>query len=263
MTPKNKRIALIMDWDDTLCPDSISALIQKMGLDPDAYWKPLDDRVKQGWDIVTAYMVGLAQLFKDDPKAEAELISMAQKHQSFPGTMDLVERCKGVVMDQFGPQVILETYILSSGLDTLIAHHPLSPNFDRHWSSSFHFEEGRIAFPKNVLNFSDKLRCLVQIHKGLSQQLPLDVTQKVDKKAVPYENMIYVGDGYTDIPCFSKITARGGKCMAVVPENRNPNAPLFQKLMDDGRVEKVCPADYRKGKAAWGWLEKALCSMEP
>jgi hypothetical protein len=136
------RIALIMDWDDTLCPDVISALVAKLEHDPTCYWGPLDELVSQGWDIVTAYMHGLVKLFHESNDTESIMIAHAQQHPCFDGTQGLVARAKAMLLEQYGPNVILESYITSSGLSTLIKHHPLSKEFDHHWASSFHFING-------------------------------------------------------------------------------------------------------------------------
>ena len=64
-------LALVMDWDDTLCPDTISGLITTLGFDPEAYWEPLDELVHEGWDIVSAYMKGMMDLMATRPNAKA------------------------------------------------------------------------------------------------------------------------------------------------------------------------------------------------
>ena len=254
------RIALIMDWDDTLCPDIISALVEKLEHDPMDYWNPLDELVKQGWDIVTAYMHGLVKLFDHSNEAESVMIEHAKQHPCFEGTYGLVARAKKHLYEHFGTSVVLESYIISSGLSTMIENHPLSKEFDHHWASSFHFDHGRIEFPKNILNFSDKLRCLEQIHRGKIHDGPLSVNELLAKedRPIPYENMIFVGDGYTDIPCFSKVKSKGGQCLAVVPEYRGKSTPLSEQLWKEQRVHAIAPARYEESSEAWDWITKAM-----
>jgi hypothetical protein len=259
-TNKIKKIALVMDWDDTLCPDSIGALVNFLGYSPREFWEPLDALVHEGWDIVTAYMYGLKRIYEERGPLRGIMASFARTHEGYPGSFDLVERCQTYLKSQHGPIFELEPYILSSGLRPLITNNPISTPYKMIWGSDFHEDAGACFFPKVVLNFSDKLRCITQIHKGLSHAAPLAVSDIVEahRRPIPYERMIYIGDGYTDIPCFSKIKSKGGQSYAVVPEDRPEGWKKAEQFLMDQRVHAIGPANYTNDSKTWNWICTAL-----
>ena len=62
-----------------------------------------------------------------------------------------------------------------------------------------------------------------------------------DKRRVLFRDMIYIGDGITDIPCMQLIKDKGGKSIAVYNDVKKVNA---KRLFSDSRVNFVCKADY-------------------
>ena len=70
------------------------------------------------------------------------------------------------------------------------------------------------------------------------------VNEKVAEKHVEFENMIYIGDGITDIPCMTLIKERDGLSIAVYKSGRSETA---QPLVFDRRVDAAVTADYREG----------------
>ena len=60
---------------------------------------------------------------------------------------------------------------------------------------------------------------------------------------MPFENMVYLGDGETDVPCFRVMRDQGGLAVAVYGEDREG----AERYLRDGRVDAVAPADYRPG----------------
>src|SRR3546814_7042913 len=113
------------------------------------------------------------------------------------------------------PRVQLEFYLICSGIGDVFRHTPIAHEFTDIWASEFNYgDDGAIEFPRRIVSFTDKTRYLFHIQKGIigqaSRGKPFEVNRKVpeDKLRVPFEQMIFVGDGYTDIPCFSLIRRR-------------------------------------------------------
>jgi hypothetical protein len=229
-----------MDWDDTLCPDTISGLIQKLGYHPEAYWEPLDALVKQGWDITTAYMKGMVDTFKDQ-NALGIFRDYAQQHMGYPEAHSLIARLKATLPES----IQLHTIILSSGLRTLIEAAPVSEQFDHIFASDFAFDqEGRLIFPKTVLNKGDKARVLQDLTLGRLKASSWP-SLKTDVPAIPAQNMLFLGDGYTDIPCFEWMNDHGGHALAVYPEDRIGGRQRAQTFHEKGWVSGFATADYR------------------
>ena len=75
-----------------------------------------------------------------------------------------------------------------------------------------------------------------------------------DKK-IPFENMIYIGDGLTDVPCMKLLKDKGGRSIALYPSTNQKKQAL--KLVEDERINYVCVADYRENST----LEKIVKLM--
>jgi len=65
-----------------------------------------------------------------------------------------------------------------------------------------------------------------------------------DSKRVPFTNMVYLGDGLSDVPCMKMMRAYGGQAIAVY---QAANRRGVEQLLTDGRVDYIFPADYREG----------------
>jgi hypothetical protein len=137
---------------------------------------------------------------------------------------------------------------ISSGIKEMIDGTPISDNFVKTYASSFKYDVNGVAeWPSLAINFTTKTQYLFRINKGA-----LDVydNKKINKfvplkdRPIPFENMIYIGDGETDIPCFSLVRNLGGHSIAVYKPNTRGAKARAEKLIDDGRVNFVAPADY-------------------
>ena len=90
--------------------------------------------------------------------------------------------------------------------------------------------------------------------KGKTVSLATDdvgVNEKKPRRRIPYSNMIYIGDGMTDIPSMIIVKNNGGKSIAVYPKG---NEDRVASLYEDERVNYACVADYSSGKT----LEKIM-----
>jgi hypothetical protein len=59
--------------------------------------------------------------------------------------------------------------------------------------------------------------------------------------------MVFIGDGETDIPCFRLVKEQGGHAIAVYKPKTKGAKAKADKLIQDGRVNFVAPANYETG----------------
>ena len=163
----------------------------------------------------------------------------------FPGVPGWFERINAIGREC---GVTVEHYIISSGLTEIIRGSAIGKYFKAVFAASFCYDEaGRAVWPSTAVNYTNKTQYLFRINKGI-----LDVTNDRDLNAftpaymrrVPFSNMIYVGDGLTDVPCMKMTKQKGGYSIAV-------HAPGATELADDmllqGRVDFSVEADYSQG----------------
>ena len=265
-------IALVFDFDDTLAPDSTSGLLADMGVDVPRFWNeevgPL--LFEQDWDPVPAYlhqMIRLSQSRKHGLITQQRLQEWGQRLPLHDGVPTLFERLRQVVRASH-PQVQLEFYLISSGIGDVMRHTPIAHEFTDIWASEFIYDEdGGICFPRRVVSFTDKTRYLFHIQKGIvgqaSRNKPFEVNRKVEaeKLRIPFQQMIFVGDGYTDIPCFSLIRRSGGVAFGVwEPKHRDKRSRAWG-FIQEGRVSNLNHARYGEDAELYQLLEQAVESL--
>jgi hypothetical protein len=187
-----------------------------------------------------------------DRPTNAELKLLGEKLNFYKGIPEMFEDFRDVLLtpDQVSHGITVEHYIISSGLKILIDGSRLQPYVRAIFGCEFDVDEqDRITFPKRVISHTQKTQYLFRINKGL-----LDMAQDVndhmdaDIRPIPFPNMIYIGDGPTDVPCFTVMKKNGGEAIAVY----NPDDPqrvgfrkCYQLSSHADRVKHIAPADYR------------------
>ncbi len=248
-------IAVIFDFDDTLAPDSTSSFLESIGVDvPDFWGRRADKLVSSGWDPVLAYLYEMIRESESKPLGKRisrqKLAAWGKKLSCFNGVTrifpTLIEHVHSV-----NANIQIEFYMISSGIGEILRHTRIAPHFTDIWASEFAYDsEDNIVFPKNVVSFTDKTRYFFQISKGIvgaaSRLDPFAVNRKVprEKMRIPFDQMIFLGDGYTDVPCFSLIRKNGGVAIGVYdPETRRKWNKAWG-FIEDGRVSNLVRADY-------------------
>ena len=113
----------------------------------------------------------------------------------------------------------IEFYVISGGIEEVILGSSIAlPSAVR--GCRFAESDGRVGAIMNLVTFTEKTRYLFELNKGLlkpNRGNPYAVNDNVDpqNRRIPFSNMIYVGDGLTDVPCFSLLDKSGGKGFGV------------------------------------------------
>ena len=243
-------IALLYDFDKTLCTQDMQnyAFIPSLGMKPAEFWQEANTF---GWrehmDGILAYMYTMLRKSREKGLSitREQLVEMGRSIVLFPGVQEWFRR-----INEFGRTqgVEIEHYILSSGLREIIEGSGISHEFKEIYASEFYYDEiGTPVWPKLDVNFTAKTQFVYRINKGVldvANDRDLNASMPDDSKRVPFTNMIYVGDGLSDVPCMKMMRSYGGQAIAVYqPESRTAVEELLQK----GRVDFIFPADYREG----------------
>ena len=245
-------IALLYDFDKTLCTQDMQnyAFIPSLGMEPGAFWHEANSfGWQQEMDGILAYMYTMLRKCKelDIPLTRESLVEKGRSIELFPGVKEWFSR-----INAFGESqgVEIEHYVLSSGLKEIIEGSGISHEFKMVYASEFYYDEtGTPVWPKLDVNFTAKTQFVYRINKGVlavSNDRDLNASMPDDSKRIPFTNMIYVGDGLSDVPCMKMMRAYGGQAIAVYqPSNRIG----VEELLSRGRVDFIFPADYREGTA--------------
>lgn len=247
---KRPIIAFLYDFDKTLCTTDMQdyAFIPSLGYTPGEFWGIANSF---GWknrmDGLLAYMYTMIdECRKKNIRLDREyLVSCGRAIELFPGVKDWFAR-----INAFGKEqgVEVEHYVLSSGLKEIIEGSGISHEFKEIYACEFLYnEEGLASWPKLDVNFTNKTQFVYRINKGIldiANDKDLNASMPDDSKRIPFTNMIYVGDGLSDVPCMKMMRSYGGQAVAVYQKS---NRAGVEDLLRNGRVDYIFPADYSEG----------------
>ena len=251
MKMKNPVIAIMYDFDKTLCTKDMQeyTFIPSLDESAESFWNKTDEMAKnEKMDPVLTYMYLMLRLSKDKHKPiTREVFQKAGKGiKLFPGVESWFER-----INKFGEElgVEVEHYIISSGLREIIEGSSIADRFKEIYACEFHYDEnGAADWPKMGVNYTNKTQYLFRINKGmlnLGDDSNVNKYIPEDERRVPFRNMIYIGDGMTDVPCMKLVSLNGGQAIAVYQGNKKDTA---RELIKDNRVNFVVKANYEEGK---------------
>ena len=244
-------LAICYDFDKTLSPDDMQA----QGYIQEVY----DSGVKAFWDecreLAEANEMdsNLAYMRKMVEYAHGRIVltrktlrEYGSKVGLFPGVEEWFKRIR-----DFGKQhdVIVEHYIISSGLKEMIEGTSIAKEFEQIYASSFLFDDKDVpVWPAQAINYTNKTQFLFRIEKGVLDVNDSGVNDyfEPEKIRVPFRNIVYIGDSMTDIPCMKLVNANGGHSIAVYDNNTLDKTKAYQMLTDK-RIKYFTPADYTDG----------------
>ena len=246
-------IALIYDFDGTLAPGNMQEydFIPAVGKSNREFWNEANSLAEeQDADMVLTYMARMIQAAKSKGLSlRREAFQESGRHVTlFPGVRDWFSRINRYAAER-GVRIL--HYINSSGLKEIIEGTDIAHEFRKIYACSFLYDVDGIAYwPAVAVNYTNKTQFIFKINKGVesvfdSKQVNRYIPE--EERPVPFRHMIYVGDGTTDIPCMRLVKNYGGHSIAVYnPEQKGVHKDMAA-LIQDNRVNHVCPADYSEG----------------
>ena len=247
---KRPVVALIYDFDGTLSPGNMQefGFIQAIEQNEKTFWRKSDEiAIGQDASNILAYM----KLMFDEARRKGihlrrrDFQRFGSRIELFPG----VKEWFGLV-NKYGESrgVKVEHYINSSGLAEMIEGTPIAHEFKRIFACSFLYnDQGEAEWPGVAVDYTAKTQFLFKISKGIlsiRDNKLVNESQAEDKKRIPWANMIYFGDGDTDVPCMKIVKMFGGNAIAVFNPERESKKATARKLLRQDRVNFITPTDY-------------------
>ncbi len=247
-----KTIALVYDFDGTLSPRPMQdyAFLPHIGQDAAAFWKESNRLAKeQGADALITYMHLLYKKAKEagvriDRK---DLVAQGRNVELYPGVEDWFDAIGDYVKLRAETHgVTLRHYLISSGLTEIIEGTRIYKSFHNVFASEYWFEAYDMPYPKRVITDTTKTQYLFRINKGI-EDLGDNINEHMpeDARPIPFFNMVYFGDGDTDVPSMAVTRKNGGHAVAVYPPGKAKRKCV--DLFKAGRCDFFAPADYRRG----------------
>ena len=252
---RQNTLALIYDFDGTLTPKAMQeyTVLPRLGIDPKKFWQEVGGatRAHQADEILT-YMRLMVENIEDGREhlSRDDLTAMADSIRYFVGVDSWFDRMRAYVAERGAGEVALRQYVISAGLMEIIEGTSIFGNFDRVYASEYFYDHhGRATWPNLVINDTNKTQFLFRINKG-RENLEESINDHMPEsdRPIPFQNMIYVGDGLTDVPCMNVVRKNGGYSVAVYNKGKPSAKQICQRLLDAGRVDFFSVADYREGR---------------
>lgn len=241
-------LAICYDFDKTLSPNDMQAqgFIQSLGQEVEKFWNE-SNRLARDNDMDQ----NLAWMYKMAKESRGKHIFNKETLNKYGASVKL---CPGVSewfdrINAYGKEkgIIVEHYIISSGLKEMIEGTKIAKYFKKIYASSFYYDEDGVAvWPAQCINYTSKTQFLFRIKKGALDINDAKVNDFMtdDELRVPFRNMVYIGDSDTDIPCMKLVSSNGGFSIGVYGKDSKNKV---YKMIEENRIKYFAEADYSEG----------------
>jgi len=259
---KNAKLALIYDFDKTLSPKDMQEFhyIRSLGYEnPVDFWKECDTfSKKHNCDGILSYMY--LMVMKNRDLTRKQLIEEGKYIELYKGVSTWFRR-----INEYGKKhhIDVEHYVISSGLTDIISGTSIADEFKKIYACTYAYDSnGKVLWPSRVVNYTMKTQYLFRINKGVLAETndeDLNSSTPETEKYIPITNMIYFGDGSTDVPSMKVVQQNGGVTIAVFGDGSQAKA---EQLYADKRANFVVKADYSKGSKVEKIVQGIIDSLE-
>lgn len=263
MAKKHQPFVLAYDFDGTLAPGNMQEydFVPALKMTPAEFWREAKQLARdQQADEILAYMQQMIHRANSArvPVREKDFLDFGSGINFFPGVEQWFSRINAYGKSR---HVAVQHFIISSGLREMIKGTRIAKEFERIYASGFMYDQNGVAYwPALAVNYTTKTQYLFRINKGsldVHDNSQINQYVRPEDRAVPFTNIVFIGDGETDIPCMRLVKDQGGHSIAVYPKGKSGAKQKAQKLVEDGRTNLAALADYSEGSA----IDKAVKAM--
>ena len=257
------KIAIIYDFDGTLTPKTMQeyTLLPKLGIEPKNFWNLITkETTNSGAETMMVYMRHLLDQAKSKGLkiSKHEFYRMGKDIKYYQGVKDWFNIINKYI-GKSSKEVEVYHYIISAGHLEILEGISIKKHIKKIFASEYFYnEDGHAAFPKIVITDTTKTQYLFRINKGkenLSDSINAHMAEK--NRPIPFGNMIYIGDGMTDVPSMALIKKEGGHAIAVYMNSQKKQIKTSKQLLKAKRVDFIAEADFRKS----GELFRRTCLL--
>lgn len=263
------KVAIIYDFDGTLAPGNMQehSFLPDINMDKDSFWNKVDKITKQQkLDNILVYMDLMIREARKNSKfiTKQNLTAHGKNLKLYQGVVDWFKHINAYAKNK---NIEIEHYIISAGNKEILDGLAISHEFKKIYGCKFIFDNNDVAIGCGLaINYTNKTQFLFRINKDKLDETDKLVNkyQEEEKCPIPFRNMIFIGDGETDVPSFRLVKEKGGHSIAVYePDKRSTKTKDFPKkvaqdLYNVGRVNFTCPTDYTKNKRLYQIVIKII-----
>ena len=260
MTTKLIPMAICYDFDGTLSPQYMQnvSFLPTLGYsNPKDFWDEVKEKKKkQNMDETLAYMNLMIDKAREKNIALTPrfLMQCGKDIRFFPGVLSWFDRINDYAKSK---GIALEHYIITSGNEEIIRGTAIKKFFKYIFACKFAYKKIASQLvaekPAAAVNYTNKTQHLFRINKGILNYWQNEEVNKYmpeEEKYLDFKNMIYIGDGETDVPCMKMVIYQGGHSIAVYnPQSvteaqKHSSYEIAKDLLNHKRVNFIAPTDY-------------------
>lgn len=264
MNNKKPNIAILYDFDNTLCTKDMQeySFIPNLGMEAEEFWDECNEfAATEKMDSILTCLYKMIE--KSNANSQSiqrdDFVRLGKEIEFFPGVENWFNLINAYA-EEIGVNV--EHYIISSGLKEIIEGTTIAKEFQEIYACEYYYDHNGLAvWPKMAINYTNKTQFLFRINKGVfdvSNNCDLNKVIPENERHTPFSNMLYLGDGMTDIPCMKLVKDRGGRSIAVY---KNGQKSKVDSLIIDDRVDFLAEADYSENSELYDIVKMVLSKM--
>lgn len=260
---KQNTIALVYDFDGTLIPKTMQdyTIIPRLKLRSDKFWSDIMEEAEAtDGEVMMIYMRQLITRANsmNIKITKSEFKLMASKIEYFKGVFTWFDNINKYLKNNH-KRIKVAHYVISAGHHEILESAAIRKKLTNVFGSQYYFnEQGHATFPKVVVTDTAKTQFLFRINKGkekVSDSINSHMPEEL--RPIPFENMIYIGDGLTDVPSMALIKKQNGHAVSVYPRGSKKQKKVSNDLLAAKRVDFIAEADYTRNSI----LFKRICLL--